>query len=70
MSSFTTANHMVINKKKTKVILFNPSRRSIDFFPEITLNDRTLDVVGVTLADDLTWVKNTDNMVSRAYTKI
>ena len=72
MSSYPTANHMVINEKKTKVMLFNPRRRSIDFFPEITLNDRTLDVVpylrlvSVTLTDDLTWVKNTDNMVSRA----
>ena len=67
---------MKINKKKTKVMLFNPPRRSIDFFPEISLKNRILDVVpylrlvSVTLTDNLTWVKNTDNIVSRAYAKI
>ena len=76
MSSYAAANHMVINEKKTKVMLFNPPRRSIDFFPELSLNNRILDVVpylrlvGVTISDDFTWVKNTDNMVRKAYAKV
>ena len=61
---------------KTKVLLFNPPRRGIDFQPEIKLDGNLLDVidqirlVGFVITDDLSWKKNTDSLVTRAYTKM
>ena len=67
---------MQVNKKKTKAILFNPKRRTLDFQPEIKVGTETLEVVnqirlvGLELSDDLTWHKNTASLVRRAYAKV
>ena len=67
---------MKINSKKTKVLLFIPSKRRIDFQPEINLDGNLLDVidqtrlVGFVLTDDLNWKKNTESLVTRAYAKM
>ena len=66
---------MKINKKKTKVMLFNPCR-SIDFLPEIKLDGSQLDLVedmkllGVIIRSDLKWKDNTEFIVKRAYKKL
>ena len=59
---------MVINKKKTKVIMFNQAR-DYDFPPEISVDaDENLEVVeelkllGVLISSDLSWSANTDNI--------
>ena len=67
---------MVINKKKSKVMLFNPKNRSLDFLPKVTHRGETLDVcekmrlVGLIINDDLTWMDNTSSLVKRAYGKL
>ena len=57
---------MKINGKKTKVMIFNKSRK-LDFPPEVNFPDsQFLEVisetklVGVIISDDLKWQKNTD----------
>ena len=73
---FAKANFMQINRKKTKVLLFNPKRRKLDFQPEVKLEGQLLEVieqirlVGLVLSDDLTWHKNTESIVNRAYAKL
>ena len=58
---FTTDNKMVINKKKTKLILFNKSRKW-DFPPELKFSDETIieftpdmKIVGVIHSENLSW---------------
>ena len=76
VAEYARKNFMKINIKKTKVLLFNPARRRIDFQPDIKLDGKILDVidqirlVGFVLTDDLSWHKNTDSLVSRAYAKM
>ena len=76
MEDYDIKNFMEINIKKTKVMLFNPKRCNIDFLPQIRLNGDLLDVVselrlvGTILSDNLSWEKNTDSFIRRAYAKI
>ena len=57
-------NEMVINKIKTKVMLFNTSIK-YDCQPELHINDEVLEVVskmkllGVIITEDLGWHENT-----------
>ena len=67
---------MVINKKKTQVIMFSRSR-TLDFPPELTFSDGTLlssvsemKLLGVYITDDLKWKRNTEFIVSKARQKI
>ena len=68
-------NGMKINYKKTKVMTFNPCT-SIDFMPELCLDNNDLEVVdevrllGLIIRSDLKWVSNTENMVSKANKKL
>ena len=63
-------NEMKINYKKTKAMIFNPCT-SIDFSPEITLENNDLEVVdeirllGLIIRSDLKTVSNTGNMVKK-----
>jgi hypothetical protein len=66
-------NHdMVINKKKTKAILFNQAR-NYDFLPNISIENEQLEVVeeirvlGVNLRSDLSRSPNSDNMCNNAF---
>ena len=67
---------MRINPKKTKVMIFNPSRRGVDFKPHTTLKGNPLDVVnshklvGFMLSDTMNWDLNTEYLINRAYAKI
>ena len=72
---YTDTNQMKINKKKTKVILFNRAR-NYDFFPDLTLDGSPLDVVeevtllGVKVSSDLSWRANTSFMCQKAFAKL
>lgn len=62
---FVAENNLVINKQKTKVMLFNKSRKW-DFPPQLQFNDDTpleyiseTKLVGVILSDNLSWHNNT-----------
>ena len=67
---------MEINVKKTKTLLFNKKARSINFLPRMKLREQILEVVsdfrlvGLVISDDLSWTKNSDNIIKRAYAKL
>ena len=67
--------YIALHYKKTKVMIFNPCT-SVDFMPELCLDDNELEVVdevrllGLIIRSDLKWVSNTDNMVTKANKKL
>ena len=74
--NFTIDNKMKINSKKTKVILFNKSRKH-DFPPEMTFSDKTMlevvphiKLIGVIVSNDLRWFKNTNYICNKATQKL
>ena len=74
---FTSENEMVINFKKTKVMLFNTGKK-YDFQPEINFDDdnNCLDVVeelkllGVKVTSDLKWHTNTQYICAKGYSRL
>ena len=66
---------MVLNQKKTKVMIFNFTD-NYKFTARLALNDENLDIVkqakllGVIITDDLKWDSNTEYIVKRAYTRM
>ena len=68
---YAKQNQLKLNHKKTKIIVFNPCR-SLDFIPNICLDNQELEVVeeirmlGLTIRSDMKWVSNTENMVKKA----
>ena len=65
-------NSMIVNKKKTKVMVFNPCK-AWDFLPELTLGNHELEMVeemrllGVVITADMKWASNTEQMLIKAY---
>ena len=57
-TEYANQNRMVINLKKTKLMVFNPSRNK-DFLPEITVDSQQIEVVeqikllGLIISSDL-----------------
>ena len=73
---FVSENKMIINKKKTKIITFNKSKKW-DFPPEVKFTDGThieyvpdMKLVGVILSEDLSWFKNTQYICDKARQKL
>ena len=72
---YSKKNLMQINKKKTKVMVFNPCK-AWDFQPELSLANQELDMVeemrllGVVIRSDLKWTSNTEQMVVKAYKRL
>ena len=72
---YSGRNQMVINEKKTKMMVFNPCT-SIDFMPEFKLNNNQLEVVeemrllGVILRSDMKWTSNSENIVKKGYQRL
>ena len=68
---FIETENMKINYKKTKLMLFNPSKTK-DFLPRFVLNNHELDLVeetkllGLVIRSDISWTFNTLFMVKRA----
>lgn len=67
---------MIINKEKTKVMLFN-NRKTYDFEPLLNLGSpQTLEVVdeikllGLIISSDLSWESNTSKMCQKAFTRM
>lgn len=66
---------MIINKKKTKVMLFNTAHAR-DFTPVIKIDNEQVEVVeeakllGVKITSNLKWNANTDHMVKMGYKKL
>ena len=73
---FTTENEMRINCKKTKIMLFNTSKKN-DFHPEIFgENGEVLELeeefklLGVKITSNLRWDSNTQYICARAYARL
>ena len=72
---YAKQNKMKLNYKKTKLMIFNPSK-SKDFLPRFVVGNQELEVVeetmllGVKLCSDLSWQANTEYIVQRANRKI
>ena len=73
---FAEQNKLVINKKKTKAILFNKSRKW-DFPPEMHFNDNApvevvseTKLVGIMIDEKLSWHKNTLYICQKARGKL
>ena len=76
IQNFTLNNRMVINEKKSNLMVFNKSRK-IDFLPEFAFkNGNNLEVVdrtrllGVIISSDIRWQANTLSMCSGAMAKM
>ena len=76
IENYSITNKMVINKKKTQVMLFNKSRK-LDFPPESMFSDGTqlnviseVKLVGVMITNDLSWHKNTIFICQKAREKL
>ena len=74
--NFTEENQMRINSSKSKVILFNKSRKW-DFPPEVSFSDNVnlvveeeIKLVGIVLTSDLRWEKNTQYICKKAMQKM
>ena len=76
MINYAEAHFMKLNPKKTKVMVFNPIRRGIDFKPYTKLKGNPLEVVsnhklvGFLLSDNMKWDLNIESLINRAYAKI
>ena len=72
---YSRNNFMEINKKKTKVMVFNPCK-AWDFMPELTLDNQEIEMVdemrllGVVVRADMKWTSNTELMVTKAYKRL
>ena len=69
---FFEENKMIINKTKTKCMLFNRSR-NYEFPPELEFIDGTLQevvsgikLVGIKISDNLSWSENTDYICQKS----
>ena len=76
LASFTKANKMKINYKKTKIIPFNFSKK-YNFLPQLHFpNCDPLEVIyetrllGVTITSDLSWTTHVNDICSRASKKL
>ena len=76
MLNYAKMHYMKMNPKKTKVLMFNPERRQLDFKPELDIEGNPIDVidkyrlVGYVLSDDLSWESNTESLTNRAYARM
>ena len=74
-NEYAENNQMKVNKKKSKVMVFNPCT-SMDFIPRIELDNTELELVeqmkllGVIIQSDMKWTANTEYIVKRAYKKL
>ena len=75
LESHADKNEMKVNKKKTKAMLFNPSR-SKDFTPKLVIANETIELVeemkllGVQITSDMKWNSNTNYITKKAYQRL
>ena len=74
ISSWTHENLMQLNESKSKYMIF--TRAKTDFMTRLTLNNKKLDqvnsvkILGVWISDDLSWTKNTQEIIKKAYSRL
>ena len=73
--TYAEENQMKLNINKTKFIVFNPATGQ-DFLPQFEIEGTELDsvdsikILGHTLTSDLSWRSNTENIVTKAYSRL
>ena len=72
---WTENKKMLLNEEKTKIMIFNTTTNN-QFTTRLTINNHVLDIIdetellGVVISSDLTWRKNTKQLVQRAYRRV
>ena len=75
LNDYAHENEMRVNKKNTKVMLFNTAKKH-DFTPAFTINNELLEVteeiklLGVNVTNDLKWNSNTKYITTKAYSRL
>ena len=76
IEDFTLKNHMKINESKSKIMIFNKSKK-FDFPPEYSFKDGNFlevleetKLLGIQLTSDLRWASNTQSIYSKAMSKM
>ena len=75
IQSWTKNKKMILNQKKTKVMIFNFSDKH-QFTTRLQLEDENLEIIkktkllGVQITDDLRWEENTKFLVKKAYGRL
>ena len=76
LQEFCSSNQLVINEKKTTIMLFNVAS-SADFPPELTIGDSDLlkvveetKLLGIILTSNLKWAANTSNICRKATSQL
>ena len=75
IQSWTKNKKMILNQKKTKVMIFNFSEKH-QFTTRLQLEDENLEIInktkllGVQITDDLRWEENTKFLVKKAFGRL
>ena len=75
IQEYAAVNEMKLNCKKSKFILFNPTK-NFDFVPELEIEGNKLEtqeeikILGLIVRNDLSWRSNTDTMCKKAYSRL
>ena len=75
ISQWTQQNQMKLNEDKSKLIIFNFTK-NYQFSTRVYLNNTLLEIVnetkilGLIISSDLSWHKNTENLVSKGYQRM
>ena len=75
IEEYANTNEMKLNYKKTKFMVFNPTI-NFDFIPDFELGgnqfetSESMKLLGLELSNDLSWKKNTESMIKKAYSKL
>ena len=75
LSEYAKENEMRVNKRKTKVMLFNTARKHV-FTPALQISEEMLEVseemklLGVKITNDLKWNSNTQYITNKAYSRL
>jgi hypothetical protein len=73
--AYANAHEMQINTRKTKLMLFNPSR-TVDIQPEMIIDNEEIEMLeemkllGVVITSDLKWRSNTKYITERGYARL
>ena len=76
LQDYVTARNMKINHSKSKLMLFNTSRK-YDFSPEVSFDGVTnlqvveeIKLLGIIFQSDMRWYSNTNNLTKNGYSRL
>jgi hypothetical protein len=74
-NEWTNKQKMKLNVKKTKSMIFNFSKKN-QFTTDLKVNDKSIEIVreakllGTVITDKLTWDRNTEEIIKKAYKRM